>query len=249
MNQRERVDALLVLRGLAETRTKAQALILAGQVTSDTRRLDKPGMVIAVDAPLIVATPPRFVSRGGDKLVHALEVFLSCGLCVSGKVCVDIGASTGGFSDCLLQHGVRKIYAVDVGWGQLHERLRCDERIVVRERTNARHLERGDFDDGVDVIVVDASFIGIGKLLGAVARILSGGGELVCLVKPQFEVGRSEASRTRGVVRDPAIRARAIDQVKSEIAAAGFNIIAGTDSPVAGPKGNVEHFVYARRQA
>jgi 23S rRNA (cytidine1920-2'-O)/16S rRNA (cytidine1409-2'-O)-methyltransferase len=254
---KQRADVLLVERGLCESRAKAQALIMAGQVRSGEQRVDKPGALLATDAPLSVAEPLRYVSRGGEKLHAGLVVFAAHGLAVREKICVDIGASTGGFTDCLLQHGAAKIYAVDVGWGQLHAKLRSDPRVVVRERTNAKEVRAEDFAEVIDLVVVDASFIGIGKLMPAIGHILAAGGEdgdsqprgeLVALVKPQFEAGRAEASRGRGVIRDPLVRAQAIAKVAAEIESCGFEIVAGIDSPVAGPSGNVEHLLYARRR-
>jgi 23S rRNA (cytidine1920-2'-O)/16S rRNA (cytidine1409-2'-O)-methyltransferase len=186
------------------------------------------------------------VSRGGDKLEGALAAFAPQGLTVEGKICLDVGASTGGFTDCLLQHGARRVHAVDVGWGQLHARLRGDERVVVRERTNARHLTPADLGEPIDLVVVDASFIGLDKLLPAIAAILPRG-ELVALVKPQFEAGRRAAARARGIIRDDAVREEAIERAIQAIVEAGFAVVARADSALAGPKGNVEHFVYARR--
>jgi len=244
---RVRADALLVSLGLAETRAKAQALIMAGKVSSADARIDKPGALVSPDTPLHVAAPPRFVSRGGDKLDHALAAFSADGLDVAGRVCLDVGASTGGFTDCLLQRGAARVVAVDVGYGQLAEKLRTDERVDVRERTNARDLSRADLPPGVDLVVVDASFIGIGKLIGAIASLLDPGGELVALVKPQFEAGREAASRGRGVIRDRDTRDAAIAAARRSIEEAGFSIVAEADSAIAGPKGNVERFVWARR--
>ena len=244
---RVRADALLVTRGLAETRAKAQALIMAGKVTSGPVRIDKPGMLLAPDAQIELAASPRFVSRGGDKLDHALAEFTTHGLDVVGKRCLDVGASTGGFTDCLLQRGAAHVVAVDVGHGQLADKLRTDARVIVRERTNARDLTRADFEDGVDLVVVDASFIGIGKLIGPIASLLDVGKDLVALVKPQFEAGREAASRGRGVIRDPETRSGAIDAARQAILAAGFEVVYEVDSAVAGPKGNIERFVWARR--
>jgi 23S rRNA (cytidine1920-2'-O)/16S rRNA (cytidine1409-2'-O)-methyltransferase len=241
-----RADLLLVERGLAESRSKAQALIMAGQVHSGDRRVDKAGQQLRVEAPLRVANLPRFVSRGGDKFVHALEAFADHGLDVRDKTCVDVGASTGGFTDCLLQFGARHVHAVDVGYGQLHQRLRNDERVDVRERTNARHLTAEDFPAPIELVVVDASFIGIGKLIDAIVAMLAPGGDLVALVKPQFEAGRQEAARSKGVIRDPELRAAAIERARVAIEQAGLHIVAGTDSPIRGPKGNLEHFFFAR---
>lgn len=242
---RIRVDQLLVERGLAPSRAKAQALIMAGAVTSDGRRVDKVGTTLHADADVTVARSARFVSRGGEKLDHALTAFAAAGLTVADCTAVDIGASTGGFTDCLLSRGVAKIYAVDVGYGQLAARLRTDARVVVRERTNARDLTRTDFVEPVDLVVVDASFIGLGKLVPTIARILRAGGALVALVKPQFEAGKEAASRGRGVIRDAAVRERAIADACRAVLEAGFVIHAEIDSALPGPKGNVERFVYA----
>ena len=241
---RVRADALLVSRGLAASRAQAQALIMAGEVTSGERRVDKPGALLAEGAPLAVASRPRFVSRGGDKLDFALGAL---GVEVAGRICLDVGASTGGFTDCLLQRGAARVYAVDVGYGQLAEKLRKDPRVDVRERVNARDLAPGDLSPPPDLVVIDASFIGIGKLIGAVARLLPAGGELCALVKPQFEAGREAASRGRGVIRDEGVRLAAIADARAAIEAAGFVVLGEADSAVHGPKGNVERFVRARK--
>ena len=246
---RIRADALLVTRGLAESRAQAQALIMAGKVSCDEARVDKPGSLFPPDAPLRVASPPRFVSRGGDKLDHALATFAGKGLDVTGRRCVDVGASTGGFTDCLLQRGAALVVAVDVGYGQLAEKLRTDPRVDVRERVNARELGRSDLPAGVDLVVVDASFIGIGKLIGAIAALLDPGGDLVALVKPQFEAGREAVSRGRGVIRDEGTRQGAIAAARRAVEEGGFEVVAEVDSAVHGPKGNVERFVWARRRA
>lgn len=247
---RVRIDQLLVERGLAESRAKAQALIMAGAVSSCGRRVDKVGTPVEADADVVVTSRgSRFVSRGGDKLDPALTAFAGAGLDVTGCVAVDVGASTGGFTDCLLQRGSIKVYAVDVGYGQLAAQLRADARVVVRERTNARDLAAADFAEPIDLVVVDASFIGLGKLLPAIARIVRPGGALVALVKPQFEAGKEAVSRGRGVIRDPGVREQAIADVRREVADAGFAIRGEVDSSVAGPKGNVERFVYATRAA
>ncbi len=244
--RRRRADVLLLEQGLAGSRARAQALILAGQVRSGEEPVAKPGCLLPATCILRVVAGPRFVSRGGDKLEHALEQFAASGLTVAGKTCVDIGASTGGFTDCLLQRGAARVYAVDVGYGQLHPRLRADPRVVVRERVNARALEAADFEHQVDLVVVDASFISLGKLLGAIVAILHQGGELVALVKPQFEAGRAAVSRGRGVIRDERVRAAAIATARQAIGAAGFVVVAETDSPIRGPKGNLERLLYAR---
>lgn len=244
-----RVDMALVERGLAETRARAQALVMAGSVRIGDKRVDKPGSLIDKEADLVVAIEALpFVSRGGMKLASALDAFAKEGLVVDGKTAVDVGASTGGFTDCLLSRGVVKVYAVDVGFGQLAEKLRRDPRVVARERTNARYLQAGDFSEPIDLVVVDASFIGLGKLAPALARIIRPGGELVALVKPQFEAGREAVSRGRGVIRDPAIRAEAIAAACESITTEGFCVRAEVDSEVRGPKGNVERFVYATKE-
>ena len=240
---KRRADQLLVDRGLAPSRSKAQALLLAGQVFSGDKRIDKAGMLLADDIPLDVRVRDRFVSRGGDKLDGALEALA---VDVTGALCVDIGASTGGFTDCLLQRGARHVFAVDVGHGQLAEKLRSDPRVTVRERTNARHLQPEDFPGTVDLVVVDASFIGLSTLMPAIARVLRPGGELVALVKPQFEAGRVEARRGRGVIKDPEVRAAAIARARAGILEHGFDVIGECDSPLPGPKGNLERFVRAK---
>lgn len=243
---RERADALLVTRGLAASRAQAQAMIMAGEVSSAGVRIDKPGALVASDTELAVAERRRFVSRGGDKLDHALGAL---GVDVAGRACLDVGASTGGFTDCLLQRGAARVIAVDVGYGQLAEKLRKDPRVDVRERVNARELTPEMLPSAPDLVVVDASFIGIGKLIAAIARVLAPGGELVALVKPQFEAGREAASKGRGVIRDADTRLAAIAGARRSIEEAGFEVLAEVDSAVPGPKGNVERFVHARRVA
>ena len=239
---------LLVERGLAPTRARAQALLVAGKVFSGEVRVDKPGTTLPLEAPLEVRGDDNpFVSRGGLKLRGALASFAPLGLSVAGKIAVDVGASTGGFTDCLLTEGATRVYAVDVGHGLLHQRLRDDPRVVVRERENARTLTAASFPDRIDLAVVDASFIGIGALIDGIAAFLPDGAELCALVKPQFEAGREEARRARGVIRDEAVRKGAIDAATSAIASAGFAILGAADCVLPGPKGNVEHFVYARR--
>jgi 23S rRNA (cytidine1920-2'-O)/16S rRNA (cytidine1409-2'-O)-methyltransferase len=240
-----RADQLLVARGLVPTRARAQALVLAGKVYVGEQRVDKAGALLADDAAIMLrAEDHPYVSRGGVKLAGALDTF---GVDASGKRCIDLGASTGGFTDCLLQRGAVSVAAVDVGYGQLAHKLRTDPRVLVLERTNAKTLEPSQVGGLADLVVVDASFIGLGKLLPAVARCLAAGGELVALVKPQFEVGREEAARSKGVVRDPEVRARAIAGAEDDVKAAGLALIATCDSTLEGPKGNLEAFVHARK--
>ena len=247
--KRVRADLACVERGLAVSRTEAQALILAGELWIGERRVEKAGDLVAEDAELRLTARRRFVSRGGDKLDHALEVFAARGLEVAGRLCLDVGASTGGFTDCLLSRGARRVIAVDVGYGQLAAKLRADPRVEVRERVNARDLGPADFEAPVELVVVDASFIGIGKLIGAIGAVLRPGGDLVALVKPQFEAGRGAVSRGRGVIRDEAVREAAIAEARGAIVAAGFGVLGEVDSALKGPKGNVERFVWARKRA
>ncbi len=241
---RVRADALVVARGLAPTRAQAQALIMAGEVSAGGQRVDKPGTLLPVATAITVAARPRFVSRGGDKLEGALTAL---GVDPGGRVCLDVGASTGGFTDCLLQRGAAKVYAVDVGRGQLADALRKDARVDAREGVNAKDLAPGDFDPPPGLVVVDASFIGLGKIAPAIARVLPAGGELVALVKPQFEAGRAAVSRGKGVIRDEETRMAAVASARAAVEAAGFEVLGEVDSAVHGPKGNVERFVHARR--
>jgi 23S rRNA (cytidine1920-2'-O)/16S rRNA (cytidine1409-2'-O)-methyltransferase len=239
--EKKRTDLLLVERGLVPTRERAQALILAGKVWSGERRIDKAGTSLPSDSELSVRGDDHpYVSRGGVKLAGALDAF---GLDPRRVVAADFGASTGGFTDCLLMRGAARVYAIDVGYGQLHERLRRDPRVVVMERTNARHLEVGALPEPMDWIVIDASFIGLGKLLPAARTLLRPGGTVVALVKPQFEVGRSAVGK-RGVVRDEQARTGAIARVVSEAVALGFARMGQADAVLAGPEGNREHFIW-----
>jgi 23S rRNA (cytidine1920-2'-O)/16S rRNA (cytidine1409-2'-O)-methyltransferase len=240
--QKQRLDALLVERGLAENRTKARALIMAGQVWIGERRGDKPGSLVPSDAKLRVEGGLRYVSRGGLKLERALEHFQ---LSVQGKICADIGASTGGFTDCLLQAGADKVYAIDVGYGQLHPKLRSDPRVVVRERLNARYLSDADLPL-VDVATVDVSFISLRQIIPSLLKRLRPTGLLVTLVKPQFEVGRSKVGKG-GVVRDSAAREQVIADIITFLAEAGLQVLGQVDSPIAGPAGNLEALVAARQ--
>ena len=238
---RQRLDQLLVERGLAESRAKAQALILAGQVLLEGRRADKPGHTAPAEARLEVLAPPKYVGRGGLKLEAALDHFH---IDVHGRVCLDVGASTGGFTDCLLQHGARRVYAVDVGAGQLDWKLRGDERVVLREGINARHLRFEDIGERVDLATIDVSFISVTLILPAVVPILKETGEMVILVKPQFEVGRGQVGRG-GIVRDAALHEQICARVAE--AAGGFGFLTGViESPIRGAEGNREFLLYAR---
>ena len=269
---RVRADALLVTRKLAGSRTEAQALIMAGKVTSGPRRIDKPGTLLPEDAEVHVASGPRFVSRGGDKLEHALAAFAAQhGLDVAGKTCVDVGASTGGFTDCLLQRGAARgfavdvgastggftdcllqrgaarVWAVDVGHNQLHYRIRTDPRVVVREGVNARALTPEMFPSPFEGGVVDVSFISLRTILPALVGVLAKGAPLVCLVKPQFEVGKGEVGKG-GVVRDDAKRVRVLAEVREAAGRGGFTAGGSIESPVAGATGNREFLLLLRKQ-
>jgi 23S rRNA (cytidine1920-2'-O)/16S rRNA (cytidine1409-2'-O)-methyltransferase len=242
---KQRIDHLLVSRGLSPSRARAQAVVLAGEVYVAGVRVEKAGMMVAEDAAIEVRGPDHpYVSRGGVKLAGALDAFA---LDVRGLRCLDLGASTGGFTDCLLQRGAARVTAVDVGYGQLAHKLRVDPRVVVMERTNARTLTPETAGGAADLTVVDASFIGLDKLMPAIALCTRSGGSLVALVKPQFEVGREAASRGKGVIRDEAVRAGAIRSAAEAVERAGFAIVAQCDSSLPGPKGNREAFVHARR--
>jgi 23S rRNA (cytidine1920-2'-O)/16S rRNA (cytidine1409-2'-O)-methyltransferase len=238
---KQRADLLLVERGLAPSRERARALILAGKVFSGTRRIDKAGEQLAAGAELGVRGEDHpFVSRGGVKLAGALDAF---GLDPSGAVAADFGASTGGFTDCLLQRGAARVYAIDVGRAQLHDRLRRDARVVVMEGKNARHLQAGDLPEPLDWIVIDASFIGLAKLLPAAVALLRAGGTLLALVKPQFEVGRERVGKG-GVVRDEQVRSDAIAEVARQAEALGLRLRGQADSVLPGPAGNLECFLW-----
>jgi 23S rRNA (cytidine1920-2'-O)/16S rRNA (cytidine1409-2'-O)-methyltransferase len=237
-----RADQLLVSRGLAESRTRAQALILAGSVFSGDKRVAKAGDLLAEDAPLEVkGRDHSWVSRGGVKLNHGLTHF---GFDVAGAVALDIGSSTGGFTDVLLSRGAAKVYAVDVGTNQLAWKLRQDPRVVVHEQVNARYLDSSVIPEPVDVVVCDASFIGLAKVLGPALELTKPGAKLVALVKPQFEAGREEVGKG-GVVRDQAVRQRVCDEAAEWVAFRGWTVLGVTESPITGPEGNVEFLLGA----
>ncbi|MFT3707475.1 MAG: TlyA family RNA methyltransferase [Archangium sp.] len=241
--KKERLDVIVHERGLAESRTRAQALILAGQVVVNDQRIDKPGTRVDIDAEVrLKGEVLPYVSRGGLKLKAALDAFH---LDVKNAVCADIGASTGGFTDCLLQHGAARVHAIDVGYGQLHEKLRTDARVISRERVNARQLTDDDLPEKVNVIVIDVSFISLELVLPAVLPKLLPGGVLIALVKPQFEVGPARLDKG-GVVRDAVARREAIDRIRAFVTAQGLTEFGLIDCPVHGPAGNVEALLGAR---
>ena len=244
--RRQRVDLLLVERGLAESRTKAQALVMAGAVVVGEARVDKPGALVDPAAPIRLkddAAPQRYVSRGALKLEKALDTFP---VDPRGKVCADLGASTGGFTDLLLQRGAARVYAVDVGYGQLHPKLRGDPRVVVRERKNARALTREQLGEAMDLVTGDLSFISLRLILPAVHAILRDGGDAVLLVKPQFEVGKGEVGKG-GVVRDETKRRAALDGIAEVARGLGFVVLGEAESPIEGPAGNREWLLALRK--
>ena len=239
-----RLDQLLVERGHAESRTRAQALILAGRVFRGQERLDKPGLQVAQDLEVTVRAVEEHVSRGAHKLIAGLDAFA---VDPAGLVCLDVGASTGGFTDVLLRRGARRVYAVDVGYGQLDARLRADPRVVVLERTNARHLTAAQVPEPVDLVVCDASFISLRTVLPAPLALAGAEARLVALIKPQFEVGKGRVGKG-GVVRDPALH----EEVCADIAAwlaglPGWRVLGTLPSPLLGPAGNREFLIGAAR--
>jgi len=242
---KKRLDVLLVERGLAETRAKAQALILAGTVFSGERKLDKAGTSYPEDTPLEVKSRDHpWVSRGGIKLAHALEYFV---IDVTGLVALDIGASTGGFTDVLLQKGAARVYAVDVGHGQFAWKLRQDPRVTVLERVNARYLTAEQVPEPPDIIVCDASFIGLETVLPAALALAKPNARLVALIKPQFEVGPERVGKG-GVVRDPALHKEVCQRIAAWLTGRGWEVTGIVESPIRGPEGNVEFLVHARRR-
>ena len=242
IQHRLRLDQLLVERELAESRTRAQALILAGKVRVGGQIVSKAGSLFPDDVPVeVVESDHPYVSRGGIKLAHALDQFH---ISVAGAVAIDVGASTGGFTDCLLQRGAARVYAVDVGVGQLHWRLRNDPRVVVRERCNARYLKPDDFPERFDLATVDVSFISLRLILPALVPLLRPTADVVLLIKPQFEAGRREVGR-KGVVRDPAVRRRILEYFWNTMADYGWRPLGLVASPIAGPAGNIEYLLAA----
>jgi 23S rRNA (cytidine1920-2'-O)/16S rRNA (cytidine1409-2'-O)-methyltransferase len=237
---KRRIDSLLVEKGLVESRAKAQALIMAGEVKVEGKAAIKPGTLVTEEAAITILQPPPFVSRGGIKLDHALERFQ---LDVSSKVAADIGASTGGFTDCLLQHGASRVYALDVGYGQLDYRLRQDKRVVVMERVNARYPI--SLQEKVNLATIDLSFISVGKVIPSVAKLLKDDGYMLVLLKPQFEAKRKEVGKG-GIVRQPLIHARVIGRFIAWAVRNGFRVGGLIASPILGAEGNREFFVLLR---
>lgn len=243
---KRRLDQLLVERGLVESRSKAQALVMAGKVFSGERKLEKPGTQLAEDTALEVRGQPHpWVSRGGLKLAHALEDF---SIDPTGMIAVDVGASTGGFTDVLLTKGAARVYAVDVGHGQLAWKLRTDERVVVLEKTNARHLTAEQIPDPIDIVVCDASFISLKTVLPAALALCRPGARLAALIKPQFEAGREHVGKG-GVVRDPAVHEAVCEEIRAWLESLeGWRVDGITTSPITGPEGNVEFLIVGTRE-
>ncbi|HEY7784320.1 MAG TPA: TlyA family RNA methyltransferase [Pyrinomonadaceae bacterium] len=246
--RRERIDKLLVERGIAESRTKAQAMVMAGVVLVDDRRIEKPSDFVTSNSEIRIKgsdnPAARYVGRGGLKLEAALREF---SIDPEGMICLDVGASTGGFTDCLLQHGARRVVAIDVGHNQIDWRLRTDTRVEVRERVNARYLKPDDFNEKFDLIVMDLSFISATKVLPALVPLLTSTGGLITLIKPQFEVGKGEVG-SGGIVRDPEKRERVIQEVNHCARELGLDVRGLIESPIQGADGNVEFLAYYRKQ-
>ncbi len=238
MTSKKRIDILLYEQGLAPSREKARAMIMAGEVQVNGQLADKPGMQVNIQADISVRSKPRFVSRGGEKLAGALDAFQ---IDPVKRICADVGASTGGFTDCLLQNGAAKVYAIDVGYGQIDYRLRQDQRVVVIERTNARYLE--DLPERVNLVTVDASFISLKLLLPTIKGWLTPQADIIPLIKPQFEAGRDDVGKG-GVVKDSAVHIRVLQDILSFAQQIGLNIKGLTTSPIKGPAGNTEFLAW-----
>ena len=245
MKDKERLDILLTELGLAETRAKAQASIMSGLVYVNEQRVDKPGTAVLRSAKIALrGNTLRYVSRGGLKLEKAMQVFP---ITLMDKVCGDIGASTGGFTDCMLQNGAKKVYAVDVGYGQLDWKLRQDERVVCLERTNARNLSHEEIPEELDFASIDVSFISLKLIFPALYELLADGGEVACLIKPQFEAGKDKVGK-HGVVRDPKTHIEVLKRATGFAKDAGFGIVGLEFSPIKGPQGNIEYLMYLSKK-
>lgn len=241
---KERLDVLLVKRNLAESREKAKALIMSGIVYVNGQKEDKAGTTFEETAPIEVrGSTLKYVSRGGLKLEKAMDRF---GVRLNGKICMDVGASTGGFTDCMLQNGAVKVYSVDVGHGQLAWKLRNDERVVCMEKTNIRYVAPEDIADPIGFASIDVSFISLTKVLGPVKALLEDNGQIVCLIKPQFEAGREKVGK-KGVVREPAVHLEVIDMVIDYALSIGFEALNLEFSPIKGPEGNIEYLLYLQK--
>lgn len=244
MSKKTRLDVLLVERGMIESRQKAQAVIMSGAVFVNDQRIDKAGTAVVNEAKIEVRSNPlKYVSRGGLKLEKAMESFP---ITLTDTICMDAGASTGGFTDCMLQNGAKKVYAADVGYGQLAWKLRSDERVICLERTNVRYITHEQVPDTLDFASVDVSFISLRLILPALNGLLKEDGHVVCLVKPQFEAGREKVGK-KGVVRDPAVHVEVLNQFLMNANDAGFSVLDLTYSPIRGPEGNIEYLGYLQK--
>jgi 23S rRNA (cytidine1920-2'-O)/16S rRNA (cytidine1409-2'-O)-methyltransferase len=239
-SKKARLDTLLVEKGLAESREKAKALILEGKVLVNNTKVDKAGKLVNKDAELKIIQKTPYVSRGGLKLEAALKAF---NINVKDKIAMDIGASTGGFTDCLLQYGIKKVYAIDVGYGQLAWKLRNNPKVILLEKTNIRYLEKDMIKDKIDIATIDVSFISLLKVIPKIREFLEPSGEVIALIKPQFEVGRKEVGKG-GVVRDDTKRQEAVNKIINEVINMGFEVKGTITSPLPGPKGNIEYFIH-----
>ncbi|MGP1471765.1 MAG: TlyA family RNA methyltransferase [Schwartzia sp. (in: firmicutes)] len=243
---KERLDVLLALRRLTESRERAKTTIMAGLVLVDGQKVDKPGTMVKADADIrLLGDAIPYVSRGGLKLSKALDTF---GISLTGRIMADIGASTGGFTDCALQHGAAKVYAIDVGYGQLAWKLRTDERVINMERTNIRYVEPEDIGEAIDFASIDVAFISLTKVLTSVKALLHGRGEIVALIKPQFEAGREHVGK-KGVVRSTAVHGEVIRRVVTFARSIALGSVGLTYSPVKGPEGNIEYLLYLTTEA
>lgn len=240
---RVRLDKLIFDKGLAESREKAKALIIAGEVLVDGMVSDKAGAQVSSDAALEIKNKMPYVSRGGLKLEQAIKEF---NIEFEGRIAMDVGASTGGFTDCMLQNGAAKVYAVDVGYGQFDWKLREDERVVLLEKTNIRYLEKESVPDEIDIAAIDVSFISLTKVIPNILQFLKPSGEIAALIKPQFEAERKDIGKG-GVVKDESKRLEVVEKIKEWCSKAGLEVIGTTTSPIKGPKGNVEYLIYLKR--
>lgn len=241
---KKRLDQFLVEKGYFESRAKAQAMIISGKVLVNEKKIEKAGTLIAADSKIrILGDKLKYVSRGGLKLEKALTEFK---ITVSDKICIDIGASTGGFTDCLLQSGAKKVYAVDVGYGQLDLKIRNDKRVVVKEKTNARYLSKSDFDESVDIVTIDVSFISLTKILPSIFPLLKENGDVIALVKPQFEAKKEQVSKG-GIIKDEKVHKEVLEKVKKSAVEIGFNFIAVCESPIFGADGNKEFLIHLKK--
>lgn len=242
---KERLDVLLVKRNLIESREKAKAVIMAGTVFVDGQREDKAGAMFKEDVSIEVrGNPIPFVSRGGLKLEKAVREF---GVVLSEKICMDVGASTGGFTDCMLQNGAQKVYAVDVGSGQLAWKLRQDQRVVVMEKTNIRYVTPEDITEPIAFVSIDVSFISLTKVLLPIKQLMTEDGQMVCLIKPQFEAGKEKVGK-KGVVREKGVHMEVINRILEFVLSIGFHILNLSFSPIKGPEGNIEYLLYLQNQ-